>query len=70
MSWDEQGVKIVSLEALNSDALFMHAHMWIHTHTLDFQMPQVICITVNDSDELHVPSLLQALFPCSCGIRG
>lgn len=63
MPWDERGVKTVSLEALNSDVLFMHAHMWIHTltHTLDFQMPQVICITVNDSDELHVPSLLQAL---------
>lgn len=30
-------------------------------YTLDFQMPQVIYITVNDSDELHVLSLLQAL---------
>lgn len=33
VSWDERGVKIVSLEALNSDVLFMHAHMWVHTHT-------------------------------------
>lgn len=33
-----------------------------HTHTLDFQLPQVIYITVNDeSGESHVPSLLQAL---------
>lgn len=60
-SWDGSGVKIVSLEALNSYVLFIHTRMWVHTHALDFQMPQVIYITVNDSDELHVPSLLQAL---------
>lgn len=55
--------KIISLEALNSDVLFTHTQMCIHalTHTLNFQMPQVIYITVNDSDELHVQSLLQAL---------
>lgn len=63
MSWDERGVKIISLEALHSDVLFTHMHMCIHalTHTLHFQMPQVIYITVNDSDELHVQLLLQAL---------
>ena len=63
MSWDEQEVKIISLEALNSDVLFRHTHMCILalTHILRFQMPQVIYITVNDSDELHVQSLLQAL---------
>lgn len=32
------------------------------THTLRFQRPQVIYVTVNESDELHVQSLLQA--PC------
>lgn len=31
------------------------------TPTLDFQMPKFVYVTVNDSDELHVPSLLQAL---------
>lgn len=63
MSWDEREVKIVSLEALNSDVLFIHTHMCTHalTHILHFQMPQVISIIVNDSDELHVRSLLQAL---------
>lgn len=36
--------------------------MGTHTHTLDFQVPQVIYITVNDeSGELCVLSLLQAL---------
>lgn len=63
MSWDKQEVKIISLEALNSDVLFMHTHMCIHAlaHRLHFQVPQVIYITVNDSDELHMQSLLQAL---------
>lgn len=61
MSWDEQGMKIVSLEALNSDVLFTHTCVHTHSHTLHFQMPQVIYIIVNDSDELHMYSLLQAL---------
>lgn len=38
-----------------------HVDAHTHTHALDFQMPQVIYITVNYSDELHVLSLLQAL---------
>lgn len=56
-------MKIVFLEALNSDVLFVHTHKCIHTHThrLHFRMPQVIYITVNNSDELHMQSPLQAL---------
>lgn len=74
MSWDEQGVKILPLEALNSDVLFTHTHMCMHalTDTLHFQMPQVIYITANDSDELHVQTLLQALcfhVPMALGVN-
>lgn len=56
-------MKIVFLEALNSDVLFVHTHKCIHTltHRLHFRMPQVIYITVNNSDELHMQSPLQAL---------
>lgn len=39
-----------------------HVYTRAHTHTLRFQRPQVIYVTVNESDELHVQSLLQA--PC------
>lgn len=64
MSWAEQGMKIC-LPGSAEVRCFVsaHTHMCTHAlaHTLQFQMPQVVCVTVNDSDQLHVQLLLQAL---------